>query len=216
MPARTIATTTHGRYLIVPAQHASGVLAAFHGYAENAEIMLESMRRIPDADRWTLVSIQGLHRFYNRQNTVVASWMTRQDRELAIEDNAAYVDAVLDAVSGEAGDPRRLVFAGFSQGVAMAYRAAARTRRTCHGLIALAGDVPPDVAGAARPLPPVLIGRGTTDSWYTEAKMNDDLRTLARDRVSVQPVVFEGGHEWGAPFLEAAGRFLVQVSGECL
>jgi len=89
---RTIAVTTHGRYLVEkPA--ASGpapLLVGFHGYGEGAEAQLERMRRIGGADRWRLVSIQGLHRFYQRRaDQVVASWMTRQDRDLAIADNLA-------------------------------------------------------------------------------------------------------------------------------
>ena len=101
---RTIATGTHGRYLIEPPASAgpAPMLVGFHGYGEGAEAQLERMRRIPGADRWLLVSIQGLHRFYQRRaNEVVASWMTRQDRELAIADNLAYVSAVIDAVERE-------------------------------------------------------------------------------------------------------------------
>jgi dienelactone hydrolase len=65
-----------------------------------------------------------------------------QDREAAIEDNVAYVESVLDVVAQENGEPGRLVFLGFSRGVAMAFRAAAHSRRMSHGVIALASDVP--------------------------------------------------------------------------
>ena len=62
----------------------------FHGYAEGADIQLERLQAIPGSGRWLLVSIQGLHRFYqSRTRDVVASWMTRQDRELAMADNLA-------------------------------------------------------------------------------------------------------------------------------
>src|SRR5580704_1548028 len=124
---RAIATGTHGRYLIEPPASAgpAAVLVGFHGYSEGAEAQLERMRRIPGADRWLLVSIQALHRFYQRRtNDVVASWMTRQDRELAIADNLAYVNAVIDAVDREYPGARPLVLAGFSQGVSMTFRAA--------------------------------------------------------------------------------------------
>ena len=65
MNERTIATTTHGRYLLLPASAPApaGLLVGFHGYAEGAESQLERLRAIPGADRWTLVSVQGLHRF---------------------------------------------------------------------------------------------------------------------------------------------------------
>jgi hypothetical protein len=76
------------------------MLVGFHGYAESADVQLDRLRAIPGTERWLLVSIQGLHRFYQpRTNDVVASWMTRQDRELATVDNLAYVTAVLDAVT---------------------------------------------------------------------------------------------------------------------
>ena len=104
MIERTIAIGTHGRYLLEPPASAgpAPMLVGFHGYGEGADIQLERMRRIPGADRWLLVSIQGLHRFYQRRaNEVVASWMTRQDRELAMADNLAYVAAVIDAVDRE-------------------------------------------------------------------------------------------------------------------
>jgi predicted esterase len=57
-------------------------------------------------------------------------------------------------------------------------------------------------------LPPVLIGRGTGDPWYTEEKMARDLGTLRARGTQVEALVFAGGHEWGPAFLEAAGRFL--------
>jgi len=101
----------------------------FHGYAQNAETFLESLVAIPGAETWRVASVQGLHPFYSRGSHVVAGWMTRQDREHAIADNIAYVDAVLDDMAAAFGAPEKLVFAGFSQGVAMAYRAAMRGAR---------------------------------------------------------------------------------------
>ena len=55
---------------------------------------------------------------------------------------------------------RPLVFLGFSQGVAMAFRGAADEAPRCAGIIALGGDVPPDVRARETSLPPVLLGRG--------------------------------------------------------
>jgi poly(3-hydroxybutyrate) depolymerase len=66
---RTIATQTHGRYLVVPpvSPGPAPVLLGFHGYAEAAETQLERLRAIKGAERWLLVSIQGMHRFYQRR-----------------------------------------------------------------------------------------------------------------------------------------------------
>ena len=90
-----VPTTTHGRVLIrTPAATAAGVLVGFHGYAEDAAAQLERLLAIKEADDWLLLSVQALHRFYRgRSQDVVAGWMTRQDRDAAIADNIAYVDA---------------------------------------------------------------------------------------------------------------------------
>jgi predicted esterase len=209
---RRIATGTHGRYLVVPPAGGAPapLLVGFHGYAEGAETQLERMRAIPAAARWMLVAVQGLHRFYQRRtNEVVASWMTRQDRELAIDDNVAYVEAVVDAVVREWPTPPRIVFAAFSQGVATACRAAARSTRRLAGVIAVGGDVPPELdATALSRIPAVLVCRGARDEWYTTAKFDSDIGRLRAAGSAVTPVAFDGGHEWSNPVVKAASLFL--------
>src|SRR4030095_14813055 len=153
-------------------------LVGFHGYQENAAITAGVLKQIAADRAIGLVSIQGLHRFYTRANEVIASWMTKEDRDLAIADNIAYVSKVLAAIADEYGITRPLIYAGFSQGVAMAYRAAVFAQRPCDGVIALAGDVPPDVAPLASSLPKVLLGRGTQDEWYTAGKAAKDRGVL--------------------------------------
>jgi predicted esterase len=212
MIERTIAATTHGRYLVVPpkAGGAARFLIGFHGYAEGAEAQLERMRAIPGADSWTMIAIQGLHRFYQRRGSdVVASWMTRQDRDLAIADNLAYVNAVVDAAFVEWPDAATVVYAGFSQGVAMTFRAAAASARRIDGVISVAGDVPPELdAAALSKIPAALICRGVRDEWYTAAKFDADIGRLRASGVAVTPLAFDGGHEWSEPVLQTAATFL--------
>ena len=125
----TLDARNTGRYLVrspasdVPAP----LLVGFHGYGENAQQHLCELSSIPGSDGWLLVSVQALHRFYERKTgTVVGSWMTSQDREQMILDNLAYVDSVVAAVSDAHGTTSTVVYSGFTQGVAMAYRAAVR------------------------------------------------------------------------------------------
>jgi len=211
---RTIRAATHGRYLVeVPADGAlSGTLVGFHGYAEGAEAQLARMRAIPGAERWLLVAVQGLHRFYQRRaNEVVASWMTRQDRELAIADNIAYVASVVEAVSGEWPGSGPLVFTGFSQGVAMTFRAAAGSPSRVDGVISVGGDVPSELdAALLGRVTRVLICRGLRDEWYTTAKFDSDIGRLRAAGAMVTPLTFDGGHEWSEPVVRAAERFLGQ------
>jgi predicted esterase len=110
-----------------------------------------------------------------------------------------------------------VVYAGFSQGVAMAYRAAAFAAERAAGVpraagsIMLAGDIPPDVVPRLKHLPPLLIGRGTDDDWYTEAKARADLQQLREANITPHVHVFSGGHVWDDSFVVAAGQFLDSV-----
>ena len=152
-----------------------------------------------------------MHRFYARGGEVVASWMTKEDREHAIADNIDYVGRVLTMVADEFGIVRPLIYVGFSQGVAMAFRTAALVQRPCDGLIALASDVPPDVAPLAASLPNVLLGRGANDDLYPAAQFAKDLALLRGAGVKVAEHVFEGGHEWSPAFIERSAAFVDEL-----
>ena len=207
MRVLSVQAPAHGRVVVRDAGSPRGLLLGFHGYGENAEIQMERLAAIPGADGWTLVSVQGLHRFYKgRTQEVIASWMTRQDREDAIRDNVAYIDNVVEAtrVSDEP-----IVCLGFSQGVAMAFRAAVRGRVKASSVIGVGGDVPPELlVDSASWFPPVLLTRGVSDEWYTAEKMGKDYRAL-RPRVDdVQTFEYQGGHEWTEEVARAAGEFI--------
>jgi predicted esterase len=210
----TISTQTHGRYLVSPGPDAHApLLIGFHGYGETAEEELARLRTIPGIDGWTLVSVQGLHQFYRRRtNEVVASWMTRQNRELSIQDNAAYVANVVRLISGESSEGRTVVFTGFSQGVAMAFRAAAFPAVHVAGVIACGGDVPPELdAQQLRRFRVALLGRGSRDTWYTAEKLESDEHRLRAAGVPVRSVVLDAEHEWTPAFSEICGEVLQAI-----
>jgi predicted esterase len=207
----SIPVTTHGRVLIdegVPAG-ADRLLVGCHGYAQSADEMMELLRSIPAGPSWTRVAIQALHRFYRgRTEITVASWMTRQNRDLLIADNVAYVNAAIgEVVAGRAIE--RLVFCGFSQGVAMAFRGALLGARKADAVLALGGDVPTELlADPAVIFPRVLLARGTHDEWYTDRKLRDDEARLLQRGARVETVTFDGGHEWHGDFAARVGGIL--------
>ena len=210
---REIAALVHGRFLVeAPEAEGCPLLVGFHGYGENAEKHLEELRRLPGSSRWALCAVQALHPFYNRSGDVIACWMTRLQREQAILDNVGYVASVVAELKRELPVSDQLVYLGFSQGAAMAYRAAAGAGHSCHGLIVLGGDVPPELEQRdLSRFPPVLLGRGTSEEWYDAAKMEHDVELLRRKGADVRPCVFDGGHEWTNEFRAAAGQFLEEV-----
>jgi predicted esterase len=210
---RTIATTTHGRFLIdIPSSDGPiPFLVGFHGYGEQADIQLERLRALRGESTFGLVSLQRLHRFYSTRGQtghtdtadlplreqVVASWMTRQDRELMIADNVTYVNGVLGALAEEFGEPPATVHVGFSQGASMAYRAAALGHRPPSGVIALGGDVPPDLGDEQlASIRRVLIGWGVRDRFYDIAKKDADERRRRDAGVRVSVGDLDCGQAW--------------------
>jgi predicted esterase len=211
-----IPATVHGHCELEGPDEDAGpcpLLVGFHGYAETAERHLEALRQIPGIESWRRCAVQALHPFYRgKTGEVVASWMTRFNRELAIADNVRYVSEVVARV--RSGYPTRepMAWIGFSQGAAMAYRAAARAGHRARVLITLGGDVPPELDDAdLTGFPRVLIGRGATDPWYSEEKLASDLALLEGKGVTVEVCRFDGGHEWSDAFYVAAGRVLAEA-----
>lgn len=195
-----VETSIHGRVAFAK-RAADRLLIGFHGYAENAEIHFAELEKVPGIGEWSVAAVQALHPFYSKGGTVIgASWMTSLDRELHIAGNINYVRRVVETLP----PARTLVFLGFSQGASMAARAAAHIPAA--GLIMLGGDIPPDVR--ERPLPPLLLARGIRDDWYTEEKLEQDLKFVT----PVRTLVFDGGHGWTDDFRAAAGEFLASLA----
>jgi predicted esterase len=203
----------HGRYLVsAPDAAARGILIGCHGYGQSATDCLPELARIPGAGSWASIAVDALHAFYDRKNErVLRSWMTRDLREEAIEDNVRYLRAILEEVRRRFGWRLPVVLLGFSQGASMAWRAALLGGHEIEAVVTLAGDIPPELAR----LPPstrfprrVLLARGDGDLWYDEAKFAADAALLAPRTSSVERLVFVGGHEWSDVFRAAVGELL--------
>lgn len=102
----------------------------------------------------------------------------------------------------------------------MAYRAGFLGRHHPAGVIALGGDVPPEVsAGLPRQsslergeaVPRVLLGAGKNDRWYTADKVEKDVAFLRARGVDHEVVRFDGGHEWNEAFRRAVGDWLDRI-----
>jgi predicted esterase len=215
---QVIPARTHGRYLLrPPAGPVRGVLAGFHGYAQDAAALLADLGEVPGGERWAVASVDALHAFYARSagGRPVRSWMTRDLREEAIEDNAAYVGDVLARLRERFGAGLPLVLVGFSQGASMAWRAALLAGHEIAAVAALGGDLPPELAAlpAEHRFPArALLARGAGDEWYTAERMEADRAALAARGVAVATLEFPGGHEWSDPFRAALGGLLAEAS----
>ena len=137
--------------------------------------------------------------------------MTRQDRELLIADNVAYVDAAIAHVSGTRAIAR-LAVCGFSQGVPMAFRAGLLGARKADAVLALGGEVPPELlADEGATFPRVLLARGAGDEWYTADKLLADEAALQRRGTRVETLTFDGAHEWTPDFASRVADILASL-----
>src|SRR5262249_25293709 len=104
---------------------------------------------------------------------------------------------------------RSIVFAGFSQGVAMAFRAAVNSNAERVSVIAVGGDIPPEIESRALGrVSAALICRGAAEEWYTAEKLAQDAHRLRESGVAVTALEHEGAHEWTVDVSRAASNFL--------
>lgn len=206
-----------GRFVVRPPRGAAAHhLIGFHGYAQTAEDMAQAFARSVPGEDWLVVSVQALHPFYaGRTRNVVASWMTRLDRDHAIASNVAYVGAVVAALDREFGAPRTRAFAGFSQGAGMAHRAAVLCDARADGVITVGGDVPPELAAEPpRRWPRALLMAGERDEWYGREALERDAAALRPHAADVSAHVFAGAHEWNDEAAATAAAWLAALAGE--
>ena len=94
----------------------------------------------------------------------------------------------------------------------MAFRCAVGLGRPVDGVIALGGDVPPELdASALSRIRTVLLARGQRDELYTAGKMSSDERRLRAAGVNVQSFSFDAGHDWTLAFNHAAAEYLQSI-----
>ncbi len=185
-------------YALTPAS-GDTLLLALHGYGQTCERFLQVLQPL-SAEGITVLAPQAPNAFYvkMRTRTVGFTWLTRFERDRAIEDFFDYMDQVI-AVAGEQRETpfRRIFLLGFSQGVSMAWRYALSGRLQPAGLIACGADLPPDVQPALQSAAafPVLLAHGNADSIVPVEKTHAAERELRRLGFAPEKFLFPGGHE---------------------
>ena len=182
-----------------------------HGYGQLAEYFIRHFAPLHATDPagTVIVAPEGLSRFYLRGTggRVGASWMTRADRLAEIEDQVAYLDALLGHLRAAVPAGVRLTVLGFSQGTATASRwlARAAARWRPGQLILWAGDFPADIeAHAARQLLaglPVALVSGEQDEYVSADVASAQAARLRAHGAQVSQHSFAGGHTLHAGLL---------------
>lgn len=93
-----------------------------HGYGQQAQFFMRKFKPLIDDDT-LIIAPEGLHRFYLKgyDGRVGASWMTKEDRLIDIENYLSYLNSIINHLEFEICN-LELNLIGFSQGAATASR----------------------------------------------------------------------------------------------
>ncbi len=124
----------------------SRVIFALHGYGQSADSFIHKFEDVSD-EKTLVVCPEGLSRFYWNGFTgdVVASWMTKKDREDDIKDNMAYLDQLYHHIISQLEPKPNISVLGFSQGCPTASRWLAHSKFACNNLVLWGGQLAHDV-----------------------------------------------------------------------
>ena len=204
-----IKTFVHGSYLVKNSKNTalSPLIVGFHGYGETAEDHMLLFNQIPGIENWTVCSIQALHSFYNTHEKIGYSWMTSNNREYRIQENVQYINTVIIEIKKKYSLNDIVVFHGFSQGTAMACRAALLGKFKPSGVILLGGDIPPEIDNLNQ-LQRILFARGKKDKLYSSVRWKKDVTRIKNSNLDSFICEFDGGHYGDETYFKEVGDFL--------
>lgn len=171
------------------------VLFVCHGYAQLADEFLAPFEKLSN-EKLLIVAPEGLHRFYTKGHAaVVASWMTKEDRDDDIRDYILFLDKVYAEVMLDISPKAKVIVLGFSQGAATVSRWAVMGKSRIDELILWCGFFPPDLQPSAIPKNSSLtVVTASNDRFVTAEQERSQLEKLKELRPDFKHVRFEGEH----------------------
>lgn len=189
---------TYGNYTPAKTQR---IWVACHGYGQLARHFIKRFDIFsPTADY--VIAPQGLSHFYieGTEPKVGASWMTREDREVSIANQFAYLDAVFDhEIPASDLANKQLYLMGFSQGVSTISRWMVYRKLPFDKLILWAGIFPLELKAEALTFIPeksqIHTVMGSSDRYYTpESYQKEQVRLHQLFGREIHATLFEGKH----------------------
>ena len=176
-----------------------------HGYGQLAQFFLRKFEPLTEKGIF-IIAPEGLSRFYLSEltstgrpdNKVGATWMTRENRLMDIENYLRFLDKVYaEEVAGHNHIP--VTIFGFSQGCATASRWAIDGKANFNRLILWAGLFPPDMdfqkGHNILADKPTFMVIGDKDQFLTEERMAEFDGLAAKLDIKPKKIVFDGKHE---------------------
>jgi len=203
MVERTFSARLGCRYLLdasEPVDSSSVLVAALHGFGQNAEDMLR-LTRLMVGSRHAIAAIEGPYGFFSGTATdkVGYGWITSRRPAESIRLHHEMVLHVLeDAGSELAIPPDRRLLVGVSQSVSLNYRFAEAHPDAIRGVVAVCGALPGDWDDQ-HPAPlraAVLHIARRQDEFYPPERTEQYARRLRLRCDDVEFHQFEGGHRF--------------------
>ncbi|HSR68837.1 MAG TPA: dienelactone hydrolase family protein [Acidobacteriota bacterium] len=174
------------------------VFIVLHGFGQTALDFSRSF--LPLVEKGIMVAApQAPHPTYlNRERELGFSWLTRYQRDRAVEELADYLTSFYRLLKGRNDiDPEQVGLFGFSQGSSIAYRLWIRRAFPVSRLFSCGGDLPPDVEDRleeADPLP-VFVMHGAHDHLVPASKPIHAHHRLKAHGIPATRLEYSCGHE---------------------
>lgn len=177
-----------------------------HGYGQLARYFIKKFKLLENKNI-CVIAPEGLSRFYlediptrvaGGSNRVGATWMTKENREMDIENYINYLQAIYD-IELKNTNNANVTLLGFSQGAATVTRWAISNKPKFQRFILWAGIFPPDmnfetgrnVFGNKE----VVTVYGKEDPFITEERKGEMKMLCKQLQVTPKQILFEGGHD---------------------
>ncbi len=189
------------RYFVLgtPSDKITDVWFVCHGYGQLAKYFIKWFEPILN-ENTLIVAPEGLSRFYwnGFSGNVVASWMTKEERNSDIDDYVHYLDKVANEVQHELMTVNINIL-GFSQGASTASRWAALGKTIPTNLILWAGSFPIDIDYLENierfnkfPLHFLI---GNSDELFSEEIIRQYLVEIKQKEIQFNLSRYNGGHK---------------------
>ncbi len=165
-----------------------------HGYGQLAEFFLRKFQGFDSADR-LFIAPEGTNYGYLNgfAGRVGANWMTKHEREIAIQNNHNYLDLLMENLLSQYQDMPKINLLGFSQGAATATRWASRWNGQVYQLVLWAGGFAQDMvledAQEKFSKTKLTVVLGDQDEFITSESI-DDLQNFQKNSESQTVIKF--------------------------
>lgn len=170
------------------------VLFALHGYGQLVPFFIRKFEML--SEDLLIVAPEGPHRFYLQGSSgrVGASWMTKEEREVDIQDNVIFLDLLRTTIEERFPNINDSFLLGFSQGGATAARWQALGKKLHHALILWASVFPPDLKEVEfKSASKSFFILGNEDEYYPKPD-SDELLSDYEQR-GFEVITYQGKHD---------------------